>query len=293
MNLRLPSLQQVALPLALLSCFAALPASAEKVQNPNALLENIDVVERLGETVPLDLEFRDENGQPVKLGDYFKGDKPVLLNLGYYKCPMLCNMVLNGMVGGLQELSWVAGDEFRIVTVSIDPREGPKLAREKKATYIKQLGKPKAAKGWHFLTGRRESIKALAAAVGFGYEYDTNRMEYAHGASIFFLSPTGKITRYLYGIEYEAKQLRLALVEAGEGTVGNAIDRFLLRCYHYDPHSRKYGVYVWGVMRAGGLLTFSFIAIMLFVFWRRERRRGYGAISADPDTTRASTPGGV
>lgn len=288
MKLRLSHLQMV-----LLSCLAASSASAEKMQNPNALLENIDVVERLGETVPLDLAFRDETGKPVKLSEYFKGDKPVLLNLGYYKCPMLCNMVLNGLVGGLQDLAWVAGGEFRIVTVSIDPREGPELARAKKATYIKQLGKPQAADGWHFLTGSRDSIKKLAEAVGFGYEYDTNRMEYAHGASIFFLSPKGKITRYLYGIEYEAKQLRLALVEAGEGTVGNAIDRFLLRCYHYDPHSRKYGVYVWGVMRAGGLLTFSFIAIMLFVFWRRERRRGYGAISAGPDTTRASTPGGV
>lgn len=292
MKLRLSHRLLALLALGVTLC-ASLTASAEKVQNPNTMLENIDVVERLGEVVPLDLEFRDEDGQVVKLGDYFKGDKPVLLNLGYYQCPMLCSLVLNGLIGGLQDLSWIAGNEFRIVTVSIDPREGPKLARDKKATYIKQLGKPDAAKGWHFLTGRRESIKALADAVGFGYEYDTDRMEYAHAASIFFLSPTGKITRYLYGIEYEAKQLRLALVEAGEGTVGNAIDRFLLRCYHYDPHSRKYGVYVWGVMRAGGLLTFSFIAIMLFVFWRRERRRGYGALSADPDASRASTPGGV
>lgn len=275
-------------------CGAATCAWAEEAnQNPESLLQNIDVVEQLGKTVPLDLEFRDEDGNPVKLSDYVNGKKPVLLNLGYYKCPMLCNMVLNGVVGGLQDMDWVPGEEFTIVTVSIDPREGPKLAREKKATYLKQLGKPEAAKGWHFLTGRRKDIKALAKAVGFGYEYDTDRMEYAHGAAIFFLSPKGKITRYLYGIEYAAKQLRLALVEAGEGTVGNAIDRFLLRCYHYDPHSRKYGVYVWGVMRAGGLLTLSFIAIMLFVFWRRERRRGYGALPAGPDSTRATPPGGV
>jgi protein SCO1/2 len=277
----------------LLFCGVATSAWAQANQNPESLLQNIDVVEQLGKTVPLDLEFRDESGNVVKLGDYFTGEKPVLLNLGYYKCPMLCNMVLNGVVGGMQDMDWVPGEEFTVVTVSIDPREGPKLAREKKATYIKQLGKPEAAKGWHFLTGQRKDIKALAESVGFGYEYDMNRMEYAHGASIFFLSPKGKITRYLYGIEYEAKQLRLALVEAGEGTVGNAIDRFLLRCYHYDPHSRKYGVYVWGVMRAGGLLTLSFIAIMLFVFWRRERRRGYGALPAGPDTTRATPPGGV
>lgn len=268
-------------------------AMAQPSQNPEALLDNINVEEHLGETVPLDLEFRDEDGKPVKLGDYLKGDKPVLLNLGYYKCPMLCNMVLNGVVGGLQGMAWVPGDEFRIVTLSIDPREGPKLAREKKATYLEQLGKPEAAKGWHFLTGQRKDIKALAKAVGFGYEYDTDRMEYAHGATIMFLSPKGKITRYLYGIQYEPKQLKLALVEAGEGTVGNAIDRFLLRCYHYDPHSRKYGVYVWGVMRAGGLLTFLIVAGMLFVFWRRERRRGYGANGAGPNSTRATEPGGV
>lgn len=268
-------------------------AMAEPSQNPEALLSNIDVVEKLGETVPLDLEFRDEDGKIVTLGDYLAGDKPVLLNLGYFKCPMLCNMVLNGVVGGLQEMSWVPGEEFRVITLSIDPSEGPELARQKKATYLEQLGKPEAAKGWHFLTGGRANIKAIAAAVGFGYEYDTNRMEYAHGAAIMFLSPKGKITRYLYGIEYEAKQLRLALVEAGEGTVGNAIDRFLLRCYHYDPHSRKYGVYVWGVMRAGGLLTFLIIASMLLVFWRRERRHGHGGKFAGPNSTRATPPGGV
>lgn len=269
-------------------------AMAQPSQNPEALLSNIDVVEKLGTSVPLDLEFRDEAGKLVKLGDYLTGEKPVLLNLGYYKCPMLCSMVLNGVVGGLQQMAWTPGEEFTVITVSIDPREGPELAREKKKTYLEQLGKPEAAKGWHFLSGQRKDIKALAAAVGFGYEYDTNRMEYAHGAAIMFLSPKGKITRYLYGIEYEAKQLRLALVEAGEGTVGNAIDRFLLRCYHYDPHSRKYGIYVWGVMRAGGALTFLLIASMLFVFWRRERRRGYGALAADhPNSTRALPPGGV
>ena len=220
----------------------------------------------------MDLPFVDEEGRAVTLGQYFKDDKPVILTLVYFNCPMLCNMILNGLVEGMQGIKWTAGEDFRVVTVSIDPREKPELAREKKTNYIKQLGRADAAAGWHFLTGERDDIKALAQAVGFGFRYDPDRMEYAHGAAIFLLSPDGKLTRYLYGIQFPPKQLELALVDAGQGKLGSAFDRFVLRCYHYDPASRKYGVYIWGIMRAGGVLTILLIGAMLFVFWRRERR---------------------
>lgn len=256
-----------------------------------AQMEGVDIVEHLGSTPPLDLTFRNEAGETVPLSTYVKGDKPVILTLVYYNCPMLCNMILNGLVEGMRGIEWTPGEDYRVVTVSIDARETPELAQEKKANYLAQLGKPEAAEGWHFLVGERENIKKLAEAVGFGFRYDADRMEYAHGAAIFLMSPEGKLTRYLYGIQFPPKQLKLALVEAGEGKLGSALDRFVLRCYHYDPASRKYGVYIWGIMRTGGLLTVLLVGLMLFIFWRRERRRGQ-ATFGDPDEAR-DTQGGA
>lgn len=241
-------------------------------------LKDVKVVEHLGDTLPLDLKFRDESGAEVDLKQYFDGERPVLLSLVYYNCPMLCNLVLNGAIEGLQGVDFTPGDEFEIVTISIDHREGPELAAAKKKTYLEQYGRPEAADGWHFLTGDRDAIAALADAVGFGFQYDPDRMEYAHGAAIFFVSPKGVLTRYLYGIQYEPKQLRLALVEAGEGTIGSTIDQLLLRCYMYNPDSREYAFYIWGAMRLGGLLTIVLIAGMLIILWRRERRQNYGAV---------------
>lgn len=256
--------------LSLVLALAPVAAGAEEPTPPE--LKDVQVVEHLGEKVPLDLEFVDEDGRKVKLGQYFTGRRPVLLTLVYYQCPMLCNMVLNGVVAGLKPLDWVPGQDYEVVTVSINPTEGPELAREKKASYLAELGKPGAEKGWHFLTGERAHIKALADAVGFGYRYDPAQQQYAHGAVIFLLSPDGTISRYLYGIDFPPKQLRLGLVEAGQGKLGSAIDQFLLRCYQYDPASRKYGVYVWGVMRMGGLLTIVVLGGLLLYLWRRERK---------------------
>ncbi len=256
----------------LLAVAAPLLARDARAEDTPYQLEGVEVVEHLGETVPLDLQFTDELGRAVRLGDYATGERPVLLMLGYYNCPMLCSLVLNAVVEGLKPLDWQPGVDFEMVTVSIDPTEKPELARAKKANYLEALGKPNAGDGWHFLTGEHASIKRLAEAVGFGYRYDPRQMQYAHGAVVFLLSPQGKITRYLYGIEFEPKQLRLGLTEAGEGKVGTAIDRFLLRCFHYDPDSRKYGVYVWGVMRTGGVLTVLLLGGLLLYFWRRERR---------------------
>lgn len=259
-----------------LSTLLAAPAAAQ-LNIPPKEMEGVQIVEHLGETLPLDLRFKDENGADVTLRQYFGGEKPVLVTLVYYNCPMLCNLVLNGAIEGLKEVDFTPGEDFEIVTVSIDHREGPELATAKKKTYLEQYGRPEAAKGWHFLTGEADDIKALADAIGFGYRYDPDRMEYAHGAAIFFASPQGKLTRYLYGIQHPPKQLHLALVEAGEGTIGSAVDRFLMRCYMYNPDSREYAFYIWGAMRLGGLLTIIFISAMLFILWRRERRQNYGA----------------
>lgn len=252
------------------------PAAAQLNINPKEM-EGVQIVEHLGDKLPLDLTFRDETGAPVRLGQYFGGERPVLVTLVYYNCPMLCNLVLNGAIEGLRGVDFTPGVDFEIVTVSIDHREGPELAAAKKKTYLEQYARPGAEKGWHFLTGDAEQIRALADAIGFGYRYDPDRMEYAHGAAIFFASPEGKLTRYLYGIQHAPKQLHLALVEAGQGTIGSAVDRFMLRCYMYNPDSREYAFYIWGAMRLGGLLTIILISTMLLILWRRERRQNYGA----------------
>jgi protein SCO1/2 len=265
----------------LVLAFASLPVGsvcAEETTPPE--LEGVGIVEHLGDTLPLDLMFVNSEGRAVRLGDYFDGTRPTILNLVYFNCPMLCNLVLNGLTEGMASLDWTAGKEFQVLTLSIDAREKSDLAAAKKKNHLEQLGRSEAGAGWHFLTGDQASIRTLADAVGFSFKYDAERMEYAHGAALFMVSPKGKLTRYLYGITYPEKQLKLALTEAGEGTVGSALDQFVLRCYHFDPDSRKYGIYIWGVMRLGGLATVLLIGLMLAIFWRRERRRG---------TVRAST----
>ena len=236
-------------------------------------MKEVDVKENLGGMLPLDLQFKDEADQSVLLKDYFKGDKPVLLTLVYYNCPMLCNLILNGVIEGIKELNWVPGDEFEVVSVSISPRETPQLAAEKKANYMKQLGMERADQGWHFLTGQKEAISSLAESVGFSFQYDPSTQDYAHGAVIFFISPEGKITRYLYGASFEEKQLRLALTEAGQGKTGSLIDRFLLRCFQYEPSHQKYAFYIWGAMRTGGALTILILGFFIFGLWRGEKQR--------------------
>jgi len=253
------------------------PATAQLNINPKEM-DGVQIVENLGDQLPLDLEFVDSEGRTVKLEQYFDGERPVLINLGYFNCPMLCSLVLNGAVEGLKNVDYTPGDEFVMLTISIDDREGPELAAANKKNYLAQYGRPEAASGWHFLTGKREAIKQITEAIGFGFRYDPDRLEYAHGAAIFFASPTGELPRYLFGIQYPPKQLRLALVEAGQGTIGSAVDRFLLRCYMYNPDSREYAFYIWGARRLGGLLTIMAIAGMLFFLWRRERRQNYGAV---------------
>lgn len=269
---------------------AALAEEGGRVPPMPPEFKGVEIVEHVGDKLPLDLPFVDETGLAVTLRDYFKPERPVLLTLNYYECPMLCNMVLAGVVDGLKALDWTPGKEFEVVTVSINHREGPALAMAKKKSHIEAIGKPEAASGWHFLTGTTESIQSLTKTVGFGYRWDPDQMQYAHGAAIFLISPDGVLTRYLYGIQYPAKDLRLALVEAGQGKLGSVMDKIMLYCFHYVPSSQKYEFYIWGAMRLGGLLTVLAVGSLLGVLWAKERRAGRVPVDlAGPPTGNAVT----
>lgn len=240
--------------------------AADTVRPPE--LEGVGIDERLNQPVDLDLTFIAESGYPVKLGDYFHKGRPVILNLVYYTCPMLCNLVLNGQTTSLKSIPWTPGSEFEVVTVSIDPTEHFGMAREKKAVYLSNYGRP--APGWHFLVDKDQNVKKLADQVGFRYKYDPRLGQYAHAAAIMVLTPEGKISRYLYGIKFSARDLRLALTEAGEGKFG-VTDRLLLWCFHYDPQARSYVLFATNVMRGGGALVVLILGLVLWRLWRRER----------------------
>jgi protein SCO1/2 len=233
------------------------------------MLQGIDLQQRLNEQVPLNLTFQDESGQEVKLRDFFQ-DKPVILTLVYYECPMLCTEVLNGLVRSLRPISFSAGKEFTIVTVSFDPGEKPELAQKKKVTYLKNYSRPGAEKGWHFLTGEQRAIDQLTKAVGFHYKYDPEQDQFAHAAGIMILTPEGKLARYFYGIEYSARDLRLALVEASNNRIGTVVDQVLLYCYHYDPSTAKYSAYAVNLVRLGGLATVLALGIFIVSMKRKE-----------------------
>ncbi len=235
-------------------------------------LQNVGFDQRLGEQVPLDATFVDESGKPVLLGDYFHG-KPVILVMAYYRCPMLCTLVLNGLVQGMLDMSFDVGKEFEVVTVSFDPRETPDLAAAKKQTYLSRYGRPGAAAGWHFLTGREPSIRRLAKAVGFRYAYDPTTDQYAHAAGIMIVTPAGKVSRYFYDLRYAGRDLRLGLVEASANQIGSPVDQVLLFCFHYDPIAGKYGVAVMNFIRLGGVLTLVGLCGFIGLQFRRERLR--------------------
>jgi protein SCO1/2 len=245
------------------------PPHADEARPP--LLQSVAIEQKLGQQIPLDLVFRDESGKAVRLGDLFAG-RPTIVNLVYYRCPMLCTEVLNGLVASLETLSFDAGKEFSVVTVSIDPRETPDLASAKKDVYLKRYGRAGASAGWHFLTGDEKSVARLADAVGFRYAYDPELGQYAHAAGIFVATPDGRLARYFYGIDYGPRDLRLALVEASKGKIGTLADQIVLFCYQYDPTTGKYGATILGVMRVGGVVTVLALATFILVMWRREKR---------------------
>jgi protein SCO1/2 len=253
-----------------MAAFLCLACALHADQPLPAELQGVGVDERLGRPVDLNLTFIAENGYPVALRDFFHKDRPVLLNFVYYSCPMLCNMILNAQTAALKQIPWTPGNEFEIVTISIDPTETFNLAQQKRAIYLESYGRP--ATGWHFLTDDHGNVKKLADQAGFHYRYDEKQAQYAHPAVIMMLTPEGKLSRYLYGIKFNPRDIRFALTEASESKFGLSVDRVLLYCFHYDPQARGYVLFASRLMRAGGALTVLVLALVLFHFWRRERR---------------------
>lgn len=242
-------------------------------QLPQAL-EGVGILDRRGAQLPLDqIKLQNESGQTVTLGQYFDGTRPVVLSLVYFECPSICTFILNGLVQGLRKLKWTPGEEFEVLSVSIDPKEGAELASEKKKAYLEALGRHEAEKGWHFLTGTEENIKKIAETVGFGYRWVEEEEQFAHGSGIFILTPEGRLSRTLYGIQYDPKDLRLALLEGSENKIGSVIDQLIMFCYRFDPNSRGYALHAFRLMQAGGATTVFFMGSVAFVFWRRQRRK--------------------
>ena len=233
-------------------------------------LDGVGVDEKLGDKIDLSLEFMATDGYPKPLSNYFGKGRPVILNLVYYTCPMLCNLVLNGQVNVLREIPWTPGTEYDIVTISIDPTETWNLANEKRATMLSSFDRP--APGWHFFTDYNSNVKKLAEQVGWRYKYDPRGKQYAHSSAIMVLTPEGKISRYLYGIKYKPRDVRLALAEASEEKVGMTFERVLLMCFHYDPSAGSYVAFATNFMKLGGVLTMALIGFFLYRMWRSERR---------------------
>lgn len=238
----------------------------------NRVAQEVGIDQHLDSLVPLDLTFRDEAGREVQLGRYF-GSKPVILTLAYYECPMLCTQVLNGLVSAMRTLKFDAGKEYEVITVSIDPGETPALAAGKKRQYLKDYGRPGSGNGWHFLTGDSAEIARLADAVGFRYMLDPETGEYAHASGIMILTPQGRLSRYLYGIEYPPRDVRFSLIDAGQNNIGSVVDQVLMLCYEYNPITGKYGVAIMTIVRTAGALTVVTIIGFIVASIRRDRRR--------------------
>jgi protein SCO1/2 len=255
------------------------PMSSGGIMSPPASqrppsLEFVGIEQHLNAEVPGDLEFRDELGNPVKLADYFGHGRPVILNLGYYQCPMLCSELLQGLVSSMKPLTFNLGQDFDVITVSFDPRETTEMAAAKKRDIIKRYGRANAGQGWHFLTGQAEQINALTQSVGFQYQFDPKTEQYAHAAAIVMLAPDRHISGYFYGVEFSPKDLRLGLVQASRSRIGNIGDQVLLYCYHYDPRTGKYGVVISNILKLGGLATMLILGTFMFVMFRADRRSG-------------------
>jgi protein SCO1/2 len=239
-------------------------------------LENVGVTEHLNGPVPGDALFRDHHGNMVRLGQYFDGRRPVLLNLVYFRCPMLCSMVMNATLNVLSRTAWTVGEQFDVVTISIDPRDDVAGAAQKRRQVLERYGRAPAQRGWHFLTGDEATIRRVADAVGFQYRYDARQGQYAHPAVIFLLTPSGRVARYLYGIEYNPNDVRLGLLEASEGRSITTVERLIMFCYHYDPQGRKYVLLARRVMQLGGAATMLLLGGLLAILWLRERRKRRG-----------------
>ena len=252
-----------------LALLFALPVFAQTTPLPG----KVAIAQKLGTRLPMDLMFRNDRGEVVRLREYFQSGRPVLLNFVYFNCPMLCPLTLEGTASALSELKFDVGKEFDILTVSIDPRDKISRAAELKDKYVKHYGRLDAAKGWHFLTGHETAIRELTDAVGFQFAYDATRDQFAHGSALLILTPDGRTSRYLYGFQYKPRDLRLAIVEASGGKVGTATDQFLLLCYHYDPSVGQYSRAAMNFARVGGVTTVVALAGFVVVMVRKDRRK--------------------
>ncbi|MGB5036532.1 MAG: SCO family protein, partial [Blastocatellia bacterium] len=255
------------------------PARGQSAQE-QAVLNQIDFEQRLNEQVPLDAVFTDEDGKQVQLTQYF-GKRPVILVMVFYECPMLCTEILNGTLRMMQEMAFTAGQEYEVVTISIDPREGPVEAMGKKSQYMRRYNREGTWGSWHFLTGKDDEIHRVADAIGYKYFYDEETAQYVHASGITVLTPTGRVSRYFYGVQYDAGDVRLGLVEASANKIGSPVDKLLLFCYHYDPSSGKYNVAVMSFVRVFGVFTVLAMIGGFFMLMRRDR----------PDPVGASKPG--
>ena len=263
---------------------AFVASSLRAEQNLSAILREVRIEQRLDGQVPGDLEFRDESGRKVRLGDYLR-DRPHVLILIYFRCPKLCPLTLDGLTGSLQSLAdFDVGKQFDVIAVSFDPQDTPSMAADKKESYAAVYGRPGAAAAWHFLTGPQESIDRLTKAVGFHYVYDPKLNQFIHASGIMLLTPEGRISRYLLGVKFVPRDLRLGLVEASDNKIGSPVDQVLLYCFHYDPDKGKYTASVMNFVRAGGALIVLGLGVFGWAMWRRERRKPRRS-AQDPDAT--------
>lgn len=265
------------------------PALAQ-VNTLPAELNGVGVTEHLGAQVPGEAAFVDTQGRNVTLQRYFDGRRPVVLNLVYFRCPMLCGMVLNAVVRALSQTQWTVGNQFQVVTLSIDPRDTPEIAAQKRRRTLEAYGRPGADNGWNFLTGTTAEVNRVANAVGFRYRYDARQGQYAHAAVTFLLTPDGRVARYLYGIEYKPVDVRVGLLEASHGRTINTLERLILFCYHYDPAARGYVLFARRVMRLGGVITMAVLGGMLSALWWRERRKRAVLTVASSTTNDSDNP---
>ncbi|MEQ1572819.1 MAG: SCO family protein [Vicinamibacterales bacterium] len=238
--------------------------------NTPAVLKEVTFKQRLNDQIPLDAAFKDDSGRAVTLGEYFGGTKPVVLAFVYYQCPMLCTQVMNGISSSLKALPFEPGEDFDVVLVSFDPRDTPATAADKKRTHLKYWSVEHTAPAWHFLTGDEATIKRVTSAAGFSYQWDEATQQFAHVSGLLVMTPEGRFARYFYGVEYSPRELRMALVESGQGHIGSPIDELLLYCFHYDPESGRYGVIVMNLIRLVGVLTVAGI-VGFMLLMRRPR----------------------
>lgn len=239
------------------------------------VLDQVGIEQRLGEQLPLDSELKDEAGKVVRLDEFFGNKRPVIVAFVYYECPMLCNEVLNGLTGALKGISLDAGKDFDVVAISFDARENekPGLAQNKKTAYLDRYGRPGSDAGWHFLTGSEASIEKATKAAGFGFKWDDKSNQFAHAGGIMIATPEGKLARYFFGIDYSPRDVKFGLMESAESKIGDRADQLYLYCFHYDPATGKYGLAILNVIRIGGIATLLGLGTMLFVFWRRAKKK--------------------